>query len=184
MIALVCGNSKITVRYVLPDAFYPSMSLDVLKRPMTLFAKMAGRNAKKRTGTASQFIAGAGCRWRSLCFYKSGGSTGNTCLQSLGVETMRLSHGGASAPSDALSLQVFLSGSFHHSPSISANVIFRPVLSKKRDRVVHKSTFSVACPVASDLSAIRFCPLFCAECRKKPDILRHPVSKIGRGDRI
>ena len=107
MIALVCGNSKITVRYVLPDAFYPSMSLDVLKRPMTLFAKMAGRNAKKRTGTASQFIAGAGCRWRSLCFYKKVGATGAPCVQSLGVETMRLSHGGASAPSDALSLQVF-----------------------------------------------------------------------------
>ena len=74
-------------------------------------------------------------------------------MQSLGVETMRLSHGGASAPSDTLSLQVSLAGSFRHSPSISANVVFRPVLSKKRDRVVHKSTFSVACPVASDLSA-------------------------------
>lgn len=81
-------------------------------------------------------------------------------------------------------LQVFLSSSYRHSPSISANVVFRPVLSKKRDRVVHKSTFSVVCPVASDLSAIRFCPVFCAECNKKPDILRHPVSKIGRGDRI
>ena len=184
MIALVCGNSKITVRYVLPDAFYPSMSLDVLKRPMTLFAKMAGRNAKKRTGTASQFIAGAGCRWRSLCFYKKVGATGAPCVQSLGVETMRLSHGGASAPSYTLSLQVFLSGSFRHSPSISVNVVFRPVLSKKWDRVVHKSTSDVACPIASDLSAIRFYTNFRAERRKKPDILRHPVSKIGRGDRI
>ena len=121
---------------------------------------------------------------QSLCFYKSGGSTGDPCVQSLGVETMRLSHGGASAPSDALSLQVFLSGSFRHSPSISVSVVFRPFLSKKWDRVVHKSTSGVACPIASDLPAIRFCPLFCAERRKKPDILRHPVSKIGRGDRI
>ena len=111
-------------------------------------------------------IAGAGCRWQSLCFYKSGGSTGDICVQSLGVETMRLSHGDASAPSDALSLQVFLSGSFRHSPSISVSVVFRPFLSKKWDRVVHKSTFSVACPVASDLSAIRFYPNFCAERRK------------------
>ena len=97
---------------------------------------------------------------------------------------MRLSHGKDSAPSNVLSLQVFLSGSFRHSPSISVNVVFRPVLSKKRDRVVHKSTSDVACPIASDLSAIRFYPNFCAECSKKPDILRHPVSKIGLGDRI
>ena len=63
-------------------------------------------------------------------------------------------------------------------------ILFRPFLSKKWDRVVHKSTSGVACPIASDLSAIRFYPNFCAERRKKPDILRHPVSKIGRGDRI
>ena len=74
---------------------------------MTLFAKMAGRNAKKRTGTASQLLLGQGAGSEVYASIKSGGSTGDICVQSLGVETMRLSHGGASAPSDVLSLHVF-----------------------------------------------------------------------------
>lgn len=72
MIALVCGNSKITVRYVLPDAYFPSMSRDVLKRPMTLFVKMAGRNAKKRTGTASQLLLGQGAGGKVYASIKVG----------------------------------------------------------------------------------------------------------------
>ena len=139
---------------------------------------------KKEPAPRPSSLLGQGAGGEVYASIKSGGSTGDPCVQSLGVETMRLSHGNDSAPSDVLSMQVFLSGSFRHSPSISVSVVFSPFLSKKRDRVIHKSTFSVACPVASDLSAIRFYPNFCAECRKKPDILRHPVSKIGRGDRI
>ena len=83
MIALVCGNSKITVRYVLPDAYFPSMSLDVLKRPMTLFAKMAGRNAKKEPAPSPSSLLGQGAGGEVYASIKSGGATGDPSVKNL-----------------------------------------------------------------------------------------------------
>ena len=85
---------------------------------------------KKEPAPRPSSLLGQGAGGEVYASIKSGGSTGDPCVQSLGVETMRLSHGNDSAPSNVLSLQVFLSGSFRHSPSISVNVVFRPVLSK------------------------------------------------------
>ena len=62
---------------------------------------------KKEPAPRPSSLLGQGAGDEVYVSIKSGGSTGDTCVQSLGVETMRLSHGKDSAPSDVLSLHVF-----------------------------------------------------------------------------